>query len=382
MIIDSLMWGGAELLLAELATAAPAAGIELSVAHLSDQDGDIAARRLRRTGIEPERIPVRGLLNPASLRSVRAHISSRAPDVVHTHLQYADVLGIAAARSLGIPSLSTLHVMRWSGDARERARAELAGWVRRRCAYRVIAVSEAARRAYLARGWDSPGHVVTIPNGSAAQPRPGDGRRVRAGLGLGEDDLVVGMLTVLRPGKGHALAAQAVGRLRARHPRLRLLVAGDGPARADIARELAPLAPGAVMAGHRDDPMAVLDACDVLVHPSSFDAFPTTLIEAMAAGVPVVATRVGGIPEIVVEGETGLLIDAPPAVAPLAAALEALLDDAPRRRAMGERGRERHRRKLTASGWVRSLAALYREALAARQPGARGWRSLNGRFGA
>ncbi|MGH2931201.1 MAG: glycosyltransferase, partial [Solirubrobacteraceae bacterium] len=132
MLIDSLTWGGAEMLLADLAAGAPDAGIEMSVAYLSAADGNVAARRLARCGIEPEAIPVHVLLNPASVRSVRNHLARRAPDLVHTHLQYADMLGVVAARSLGIRSVSTVHVMRWGGDARERARAGVAAFVRRR----------------------------------------------------------------------------------------------------------------------------------------------------------------------------------------------------------------------------------------------------------
>lgn len=367
VVIDSLTWGGAELLLGDLAAAAPDAGIELSVGYLSSQDGNVAADRLRRNGIEPQPIPVRGLLNPASILSVRRHLAERDPDVVHTHLEYADTLGCAAARSLGIPALSSLHVMHWGQDFRERSRARLAAFVRRRCTHRVVAVSDAARRAYLANGWDSEQHLVTLPNGSAADAQRGRGRAVRSELGLRQDDLVVTMLTVLRPGKGHDVAGSAAATLAERFPRLRLLIAGDGPSRPDVERALRPLGDRAVMAGHRDDVMAVLDASDVLLHPSSFDAFPTGLIEAMAAAVPVLATRVGGIPEIVVDGETGVLIDAPPAADALTAALAPLLADGDLRRTLGARGRERYSSEFTAARWVRRLAALYREAAVSRR---------------
>lgn len=363
VVIDSLRWGGAELLLSDLARVAPDSGIDLSVSYLSDGGDSVAARRLAGHGIEPERVQVAGLLSPASLRSMRRHLAARAPDLVHTQLEYADVLGGVAARSLGIPSVCTLHVMRWGSGSRDRARARLAAFARRRCAYRVIAVSDAARRAYLAHGWDSDRHLVTIPNGTAAAAEPGAGAAVRAGLGIEGDELVVGMLTVLRPGKGHELAAAAVRALLPRFGRLRLLVAGDGPARAQVAELLRPLGDRATMTGHRDDVMALLDACDVLVHPSSVDAFPTALIEAMAASVPVIATRVGGIPEIVLDGETGLLIDAPPREAQLSGALAELLADPARRRAMGQSARARYDAQLTADRWVQRLSGLYRAAV-------------------
>jgi glycosyltransferase involved in cell wall biosynthesis len=117
------------------------------------------------------------------------------------------------------------------------------------------------------------------------------------------------------------------------------------------------------MAGHRDDVMDVLDAVDVVVHPTHADAFPTALLEAMAASVPTVATAVGGIPEIVDAGVTGILIGDPPSVFRLAEALEPLLGDAQWRREMGAAGRARFEERFSADRWAERLRALYDEAL-------------------
>jgi len=112
--------------------------------------------------------------------------------------------------------------------------------------------------------------------------------------------------------------------------------------------------------------MAVMDAVDVLVHPSEADAFPTALIEAMAASRPVVATRVGGIPEIVDDGETGVLVEAPASPERLAAALEPLVADADLRARMGASGRERYEREFTVETWARRTRALYDRVLESR----------------
>lgn len=359
-IIDTLTWGGAEMLLTDLARAAPSAGIELSVTYLKDLDASPAAAPLRTAGIEPVLVPMTRLVDPRGLLRVRRRLRALRPDVVHTHLGYADLLGGIAARSLGIPSVATLHVMRWAGSGREGIKEALFGRARRRTARRVIAVSEAGRRAYLAKGWDRPDRVVTVHNGVARVPAPGAGALVRRDLGLGPDDLVLAMVTVLREGKGHEVAADAVRRLADRHPRVRLLVLGDGPGRPQIEALLRPLGDRVVMAGHRDDVMAVLDAVDVLIHPSHWDAFPTALLEAMAAGVPVVASAVGGIPEIVTEA-SGRLIGAPPRGDALAAALAPLLADRDLRRAMGAAGRERFAGVFSAEPWARRLRAVYDE---------------------
>jgi glycosyltransferase involved in cell wall biosynthesis len=120
-----------------------------------------------------------------------------------------------------------------------------------------------------------------------------------------------------------------------------------------------------VFGGFRDDVQRVLDAVDVLVQPSSFDAFPTALLEAMAARVPAVATAVGGIPEIIDDGDSGYLISAPrdaetPASAEeLARALTPLLADRELRFRIGNRGRERFEARFTADRWLERLLPLY-----------------------
>jgi glycosyltransferase involved in cell wall biosynthesis len=363
-VIDTLTWGGAEMLLTDLAVAAGLANVDLTVAYLREVDGSPAAGPLRRAGIEPVLVPMTLLYDPRGFLRVRRHLARVRPDVVHTHLDYADLLGGPAARSLGIPSVATLHVMEWDTRGREGIRAAMTALARRRAARRLVAVSDAARDAYLARGWDRPDRVVTVPNGVARMAQPGAGPAIRAELGLGPDDVVAAMVTVLRPGKGHDVAAAALAALRPQHPRLRLLVLGDGPDRAAIERALAPLGDAAVMAGHRDDVMRVLDAVDVLVHPTRADAFPTALLEAMAAGVPIVATAIGGIPEIVEHGRTGLLVPAPPQPADVAAALGTLVGDPGQRAALAAAGRDRFAARFAVEPWARRLRAVYDDVLA------------------
>ena len=370
VVIDSLSHGGAELLLTDFVAAAGTAGIEPSVAYLGERDGSPAAARLREHGIEPACIAIDGLLHPGSLTRLRAHVRDLAPDIVHTHLDYADFMGGVASRSLGIPMVSTVHVMEWrAGATRDRVRGRLIASARRRLAARVATVSDAARTALLGAGLDRADHVVTVHNGVAAAPAAGAGAGIRAELGLDADALVVAQVAVLREGKGHAVAAEAVARLRADHPGLRLVVVGDGPALAQVERALAPLGEAALMLGHRDDVMAVLDAADVLVHPTEIDALPTAVMEAMAAGLPVVATNVGGVPELVADGETGVLVQAPATAPALADALAPLLADAGLRRRLGEAGRVRYERGFTAESWAHRTRALYETVLAERGRG-------------
>lgn len=361
-LIDSLGPGGAETLLGELAEGAISAGIDFSVAYL--QHAGPPAERLRDLGIEPEQVPISSLLGPRDFLRVRAHVARVRPDVLHTHLGYSDFLGGIAARSLGFPAVSTQHVMEWDRNLRDWVKLMLMTHSRNVCCQRVICVSDAARASYLAAWPARRKRVVTVHNGIAAAPRPGAGRTVRAELGIGPEDPVISMITVLREGKGHAVALDAVAALRERFPGLRLLILGTGPSEDAIRALAAPLGDAAILTGFRSDVMEVLDATDILLHPSSVDAFPTALLEAMAAGVPVVASRVGGIPEIVEDGRHGLLVAAPPSAADVASALDALLLDPDRRRTLAAAARARFDEHFTVEAWIGRLRPVYEGAMA------------------
>ena len=352
-LVDSLSIGGAELLLAELARVAPGVGIELTVGYLRDpSEHSPGEERVRAAGADPVRVGIPPRLYTSALWRVRRHVARLDPHVLHTHLGASDLLGALAATSLRIPAISTIHSIEWGGSGRELVKERLTARARRQCAARVVAPSESARLHYLEHGWDRPNHVVTIHNGIGGATKEGAGPGVRAELGLGPDDVVVATLSRLRPEKAHEVAVEAAGMLRDRFPRLRLLVVGQGSERPALERAAAPLGETVRFAGYRADAMAVLDAVDVLAHPSRADAFPTTLLEAMAARVPIVASAVGGIPEIVDDRVTGVLIDAPPRAERLAEALAPLLEDAERRDRLGAAGRERFDAQFTARRWA------------------------------
>lgn len=347
------------MLLADFAAGASNVGMNVSVAYLADRQGSPAAAGLRRNGVEPIQIDYHGLLHPATFASAKRHIQQAAPDIVHTHLDYADTIGGLAAHSLAIPSVSTVHLMQWQAEGvRDRVRHRLFGIARRRSADLVIAVSDASREAMIAAGLERPERIVTVRNGVEAPEHPGGGA-VRSELGIGPDELIVTQVAVLRSGKGHDATAAAFLRVLEYLPQARLLLVGDGPDRELIERALEPLGTSALALGHRDDVPAVLDASDVVVAPSVVDAFPTVLLEAMAAGVPVVATAVGGIPEIVVDEETGLLVDAPPDVSELAGALRRVLEAPALRSRLGLAGRARYEREFTATAWADRMRDLY-----------------------
>jgi glycosyltransferase involved in cell wall biosynthesis len=353
-LIDHFSLGGAETLLARFATAAGGAGINLRIACLEERDGNPAAKPLRELGVPPINLNLTGPPRLRALRDVRRHIAAVRPQIVHTHLGTSDVLGGITARSLRIPVVCTIHTSRWdqSGIALRRKLVE-------HCASRIIAVSDCARREYLGRGFASEEQIVTIHNGIDFVPAPGSGAQVRRELGLAAEDLVVGMVSALRPEKGHDVALGAVRQLYTRFPNLRLLVVGQGELHEEIVREARALDGAVVVAGLRHDLARVFDALDVCLQPSRTDAFPTSIIEAMAASVPVLATAVGGIPEIVSDDRTGVLLAPPPRVDALALTLGELLEDPARRRRLASAGRQRYLDRFTAGPWVRRTRALY-----------------------
>jgi len=358
-VVDQLSLGGAEMLLCQFAAAAPTAGIRLRVANLTGGGEVPAETRLREAGVEPVSLEMRGRPRIHHLQAMRRHIRAVQPDIVHTHLGTSDLIGGVAARSLGVPTVSTIHAIMQQPTGAAGAKNAVFALSQRWCAARVIVVSDSARRAYLNQRKGMEGRVVRIYNGIDLETVPRSGAAVRRELGIRSDDLLVGMVSALRPEKGHDIAIEVIAKLRTRFPHLRLLIVGQGPRASELARLAAPLGDSVVFAGYRPDVSAVFDALDVCIHPSRLDAFPTTLIEALAGSVPVLATAVGGIPEIIDEGRTGVLVAAPPSPNEFAHELGLLLADPMRRSALAVAGRHAYLQRFTARPWVQSTRALY-----------------------
>jgi len=160
---------------------------------------------------------------------------------------------------------------------------------------------------------------------------------------------------------------EATADLRRSHPSLRVLIAGEGPERPILEQMLDSmgLRDTIQLLGRRADVPDVLAACDVAVCCSDFEGTPLAVIESMAAGKPVVATRVGGLPDVVEDGVTGVLVE-PRSPTRLAGAIDGLLTRPDRALEMGARGRERQRSELTMDVTLRHLDILYRELLDAR----------------
>jgi len=358
-LIHDLGPGGAEHVLVDLARVAPAAGIEMSVLSLMPLGGHRYPVLLRGLGVRVECLDLPFRWDPRGpVRAVRL-LQADPPDLLHSHLKHADLVAAYAAPRLGVPMVSTLHLVEVEVGRVGRFKRDLGAWARRRRAARTIAVSDAVRRWYLGAFPVDPAAVITLPNGiPVPEVVPAERRAgLRGEFGAAEGTLLAATVAIFREGKGHDDLLDAV-RLVEDLP-IRFVLAGSGTEEARLRARVAAEGLGGrvVFAGFREDVAGLLAAADLVVHPSHADALPTALIHALAAGVPAVATRVGGIPEIV--GENAGVLVPPGEPAALAGAVRDLVGDAGRRREMGEAARARFGARFEGTAWARRLAAIY-----------------------
>ncbi|HZL98972.1 MAG TPA: glycosyltransferase, partial [Planctomycetota bacterium] len=243
--------------------------------------------------------------------------------LVHCHNITALFHGArAAARAGRLPVLYTEHDRDLPAPWRQRL---LHRWLARRVAVAVAVSARLALELQRTEGFAARELVNGVPDPLRVCARPREAARAELGWPPGPALLAVGSLS---PVKNHALLLAALPALRARVPAARLYVAGDGELRAALAASAAALPPGAVTwLGERDDVPRLLAACDLFVLSSRSEGLPLSLIEAHGAGRASLATDVGGVGEVLVDGETGRLVPAGDAAALAAAAAELLLDE-------------------------------------------------------
>ena len=289
---------------------------------------------------------------------VGQYLRLRPPDVFHVHVGTGreDFDGARAARSAGVGAvLQTQHLPWLMGSHKHRVPLLHA----LDPVDHVITVSEGQRRTYEQAGVP-PETMTTVPNG--IRPRgPGPGREAaRRALGLDPGQpvvLTVGRLTVM---KGHRHLLDAVPELVRRFPDVAVVVIGQGHLHGALTEQAAALevADSVHLVGHRPDARDLLDAADVFVLPSRTEGMPLALLEAMDAGLPVVATRIIGSEEVVVDGETGLLVPARKAPG-LSGALIRMLEDPALRERCGRAGRQRFLTHFTSARMAAETAAVY-----------------------
>jgi glycosyltransferase involved in cell wall biosynthesis len=365
MLIDRLQVGGPGQVTVAAALGLRSRGQDVRVAHLGVGDWQPLAERLRAGGVPTFKLPVSQLFDPIPIVRFAGYLRRERVDLVHTHNRYAHLIGRAAAALAGRPVVSTVHyLVEDGGGRREAIRRQLDFLTARLACARLIMVCQAQRGIFSRASGLRASKLLTLLNGvdcAAFRPDPLTRARLRAELGLAADATFYVTVGVLRPLKAIEDLLTALAALGPAEGPVHGLVVGDGPERGRLeaqARALG-LNERVHFTGTRLDVAALLAAADVYVHPSRLEALPTSILEAMAAGLAVVATRVGGVPEIVQDGQTGLLV---PAGRPLelAAALRTLLDPE-RRIELGRAAREWALNHASLERWLDQLQALYRE---------------------
>jgi len=291
-------------------------------------------------------------------------------DVIHTHTAKAGALGrLAAGLAGGSVIVHTPHGHNFYGYFGPRASAVIVKIEKFLTLFtdRIVALTELERSDYIKFGIDDGRKIIVIYQGLELEKETLDQEDIfnlKSVFNIQPEDLVVGMVGRLEPVKGSTFFIEAASLISKRFPGAKFLVAGEGSLRNEMeekARKLG-IADKVIFAGWREDVPDMISVMDVVVQPSLNEAVGIALVEAQAQGVPIVATKVGGIPEAVVDGKTGILV--PPSDAEkLAEAVSGLLADKAKRAAMGAAGRAWVQDKFRAETMAEKTSALYMELL-------------------
>ena len=366
LLITELNVGGAERIVEQLATHLPSDRYRVSVACLYDPQA--VGANIRAAGLPVTDFDMR---NKGDVRVAYRLLQFLLEDdiqILHAHLFHANLLAATVGRMAGTPVvIATRHSVEIGGAHRERVNRLL-----RPLCDAVVTVSRQVYEVETKRSGTNPAKVVEIPGGVPLDTYVHvDGVRVeqlRQTWHLPPRASLVGTVGRFVQPKGHAHLLEAMTKVRRHHPDARALLVGDGPLRPEMeakAREL-DLSETVIFTGIRRDVPEILALLDIFILPSLWEGLPVALLEAMAAGLPVVATRVGGVPEVVIDGVTGLLVP-PRDPEALSAAILTLLQDPDLRHRMGEAGQRRVRNHFSVDQMIQKTEALYERLLAEKE---------------
>ncbi|MBE5316815.1 MAG: glycosyltransferase [Xanthomonadales bacterium] len=360
-VVDSLETGGLERFVCDLALSQHAAGQRVAVFSLNRTEG--FRGELEAGGVEVIQGDKRGGFDRALIRRLRALVRERGVAVVHSHNFVPNYYAALALLGLRCALVNTCHNM---GTRLAQRRLRMFFRLSLLRTARVATVGEAARAHLVGAGLLPAARTQALDNGIPVQrfARGAVARaEARALLGLAPDARVLGCVGRLVELKNHALLLGVLPALRARDANLALVLIGDGPKRGALQQQAQALGLGDCVhfAGDRSDVARLLCAFDVFVQPSRTEGLSIALLEASAAGCAIVASRVGGNPEIVADGQRGWLFESDDAAA-LEALLSELLGDAAQRQRLGEAARAWAEREVGIERARARYADLYAQA--------------------
>ncbi|MEO5656958.1 MAG: glycosyltransferase [Nitrospiria bacterium] len=358
-MISTLPVGGVEQHILTVVRGLNAARFEPSVVCLGEEGA--IGQEIKKAGIE---IVAFGRMqhkrwDPGIVRQLVRLMRAKKIDIVHTHVYNPGVYGRIAAKLAGVPGViatthNVYHRRKWKRRFINRVLAHYTD--------RQIVVSEAVKQDLIRYDWVRPESIDVMPTGIDLAPfqRAVDPSTVRDELGLPRDAYVLGTVGRLEPQKGHIHLIRALDRVVKTNARAFLVLVGDGSLAKPLQEEAARLGVGerVVFTGARRDVAYLLRAMDLFVFPSLWEGQGLALVEAMASGLPVVASRIGGVSEVVSDGCSGQLVP-PGSPEALADALLAVMASPSRAREMGAAGRARTEAVFGAAPMIKRLEALY-----------------------
>jgi len=365
-LIDGLGMGGAERMMIPILQHLDRDIFSLRVCAFQEREGNPIANDVLALGIPVDFLPVPYLRDVTALPRLWNYLRISKADLVHTQLEFANTLGNFIAKLLRLPSVCTIHTLSSQVmNIKSRAHHLLEWSSQRWFCDRVIAVSEEARFHNMRVSGLMETKMITIYNGIDTSHFDGmenERDALRRELGIPLDAHLLTTVAVLREPKGIQFMLRAMSEILFSNPQTYYLIAGDGPYGSALREEAGKLQQSAhvIFAGMRKDIPRVLAASDIFVLPTLTEALPTVLAEAMSCRLPVVASAVGGVPEMVFNGENGLLVS-PGDPRQLASACLTLLRDMDRSRKMGEQGWKIVHEKFDVLGQVDRLKQLYLE---------------------
>ena len=357
-LVDRLSIGGAEKLLVTFAHAARNRQVKLTVISLYQDQHTPIPGELRALGVGVKMFPARKLLSPRRLYCLTQFLRHQRFDLIHTHLTYANIIGPIVGRLTHTPIISTLHSTAIDTRCYHSLRHKLESSLLRHGAKRIIAVGPQVAAAHRSRLKAS---IDIVPNAimttQALPPR----ERLALRAEIASDPsrpllLSVGRLT---EAKGFFDLIAALDIMRQTDPNFTLAIAGDGDLLEPLSDRIKTLGieKQVKLLGIRHDVPRLLAASDLYVSASHWEGLPIAILEAMAAGLPIVATRVGDIPHAVIHG-TGTLVS-PHEPSALAAAIKAILDNPQQRQDCAAAAQAHVTQHYGAEAWIDRLLEIY-----------------------
>jgi len=369
-VVDGFRMGGAENKLVELIAHLDKQKFEILVANVGPTGA--LEKNFNQLGVEIFRFPRRFGFDPLPVCRLVRLMRQRRIDIVQTTLLWADLIGPLAARLAGAPVILSWETVSHDGNPFHNNFQRRAGyeWSMRRVDA-IIPVSEEIKRSLMRRRRIAEHKIHVIHYGVDLEKFHPNGRDLalakRREFGAPDEAVLIGIIGRLEPPKGHRFFVEAFAEVVKRFPRARAIFVGEGSLRAELETSVRRLGLGEYIkfCGARHDVNEILNAIDLLVLPSVSEGLPNVLLEAMACRKPVMASDIGGIPEVVRDGENGYLV-APGDSAALQAALLKCLSEREKWASLAQRARATVEAEFSLERQVASFESVFMELYAAK----------------